>query len=159
VWRPSEANWYIIPSSTLDSPYREQWGNTGDVPVPGDYDGDGYQDLAVWTPSTGNWNALMSSSSNSSFLQQWGLPGDVPVVGDYDADGLTDFVVWRPTNQSAYLLVSSQQPNFSVNPLGLAGNSLIYNQPDLAAAVPNSQTVERKALIKKNAWRKGSAAE
>jgi hypothetical protein len=30
-------------------------GGAGDVLVPGDYDADGVDDLAVWRPSTGTW--------------------------------------------------------------------------------------------------------
>jgi hypothetical protein len=58
-----------------------QWGLSGDVPVPGDYDGDGKTDLAVWRPSTGTWSFLRSSTDfTTSASYQWGLPGDVPIL-------------------------------------------------------------------------------
>ena len=48
-----------------------------DVPVPGDYDGDGKTDVAVWRPNEGNWYARRSS--NGTMLQaQMGQDGDVP---------------------------------------------------------------------------------
>ena len=38
VWRPSEGNWYVINSST-GAIMVQQWGMSGDIPVPGNYDG------------------------------------------------------------------------------------------------------------------------
>ena len=54
VWRPKGGIWYIVPSSTA-KPTATQWGESNDIPVPGDYDGDGITDLAMWRPRNGNW--------------------------------------------------------------------------------------------------------
>ncbi len=69
------------------------WGTAGDVPVPGDYDGDGITDLAVFRPSTGQW--FVNWSSGGTVVTQWGTSGDIPVTGDQDGDGKNDFIVWR----------------------------------------------------------------
>ena len=46
----SSGTWYILKSSdsTLSA---LQWGLSGDIPVPGDYDGDGKTDIAVFRPA------------------------------------------------------------------------------------------------------------
>ena len=41
VFRPSTGQWFIIPSSNPGSPIIQSWGLNGDIPVRGDYDGDG----------------------------------------------------------------------------------------------------------------------
>ena len=66
---------------------------TGDIAVPGDYDGDGRIDFAVWR--SGTW-WVRQSSDNGVVSRLWGQVGDVPVPGHFDSDAMTDMAVWRP---------------------------------------------------------------
>jgi hypothetical protein len=89
VWRPSTGEWYVR-NSTQGYP---AWGQVGDVPVPGDYDGNRRTDIAVYRVSTGVWYVRDSTQPHPA----WGITGDVPVPGDYDGNGTTDMAVYRPT--------------------------------------------------------------
>jgi hypothetical protein len=70
------------------------WGTTGDVPVRGDFDGDGLMDVAVFRPSNNVWYIRQSSNSQINYVN-WGLSTDKLVPGDYDGDGMTDPAVFR----------------------------------------------------------------
>jgi hypothetical protein len=105
VWRPDSGEWYLIYSSD-GSQHAQQWGQAGDIPVPGDFDGDGKTDFAVWRPGSGQWYVI-HSSDGTQHSQQWGQAGDVPVPDDYDNDGKTDFAVWRPGSGEWYVIFSS----------------------------------------------------
>ena len=94
VWRPGNGTWYVKPSSG-EASWTMQWGQSGDIPVPGDYDGDGETDLAVFRPGNGMWY-ILPSASGALYEAQWGDRNFVPVPGDYDGDGKTDLALYGP---------------------------------------------------------------
>ena len=65
--------------------------------MPGDYDGDGIDNLAIFRPSNGNWYI------EGIGRIVWGSPGDTPVPGDYDGDGTIDVGVLRTNNGKWYI--------------------------------------------------------
>jgi hypothetical protein len=99
-----QSAWYISKGSAQNFD-RIEWGLNGDIPVPGDYDGDKKTDVAVFRPSDTTWYIRLSSTG-ALRAQQWGQATDKPVVGDYDGDGKADVAVWRPTDGTWYILRS-----------------------------------------------------
>jgi hypothetical protein len=119
LWRASTGTWFWLLSSA-DYAYSSaggvQWGNNslGDVPLLGDFDGDGRSDPAVWRASSGTWFWLLSTrgyATNAAASRQWGnqAAGDTPIVGDLDGDGRTELTVWRASTGTWFWLSSSTQ--------------------------------------------------
>ena len=99
---------------------------SGDVPIGGDFDGDGRTDLTVYRPATGEWFIRYSSTGyamgSASGQFQWGLVGDIPLVEDFDGDGKTELTVYRPATGEWWIRYSSLGYNpVTVRPLPVGG--------------------------------------
>ncbi len=150
VWRENDTSGfpmlYIIPSSNTcplgwDGPYAiwggcgKQIGLTSDIPVSGDYDGDGKADPATWRKDdTSGFPMLYIIPSSSTCPSGWegpytgwggcgkqiGLTSDIPVSGDYDGDGKADLAVWRENDISGFPMLYII-PSSSTCPSGWEG--------------------------------------
>src|SRR5439155_1189570 len=96
---PLDSLWYA-PSSSGAGPFQIYFGATTDVPVAGDYDGDGKTDVAIYRPnvqgSTALWHAQLSGGG--TYDAYWGNQSDIPVPADYNGDRRADPVTFRPSN-------------------------------------------------------------
>jgi hypothetical protein len=110
VFRPGTKEWYTLQSS--NGTFTIKTTGTGDIAVPGDYDGDGKTDVATFTTSNGVWS-VQRSSDNIVQTTFWGVNGDKPVQGDYDGDGKTDIAIFRPSTGTWWVIRSSNSSNFA----------------------------------------------
>ncbi|MBL8182996.1 MAG: VCBS repeat-containing protein, partial [Blastocatellia bacterium] len=102
VFRPAEANWYIIKSSD-STVTTTNFGQSTDRITPSDFDGDGKTDIATFR--NGTWSILRSQLGITTV--GFGIAGDIPQPGDYDGDGKADPAIFRPSTGTWWWLSSS----------------------------------------------------
>jgi hypothetical protein len=119
IWRPSTYEWWIksagIPSTVVcggnATPPNCTWGQSGDIPMPGDYNGDGKADAAIYRPSSGDWYVrsldgtviCAPSGGPGGHCNLGGTFGDEAVPADYTGSGVTDLAVWDPGTGNWYI--------------------------------------------------------
>lgn len=81
------------------------YGNPGDIPFAGDWDGDGVDTPGLYRQSDGYVylrNSNTQGIADTSFF--FGNPGDVPVPGDFDGDGIDTVSLYRPSEARFYIV-------------------------------------------------------
>jgi hypothetical protein len=82
------------------------FGSQGDLPLAGDWNGDGRDSAGVYRPSNKTFylrNALNAGFADASVTLTYAAAGDLPLVGDWDCDGRDTAGVYRPSNATFYL--------------------------------------------------------
>lgn len=148
TWRSNNGNWSsknaVWNNSGNANAAVQQWGlgSLGDVPAPGDFDGDGKTDYAVYRTNSGVWYILRSSDSSWVSIS-FGITGDIAVPNDYDGGGTNDIAVFRPSDGNWYIRFSETQ-EFQTIHFGASGDKPVpadYDgdgKTDLAVYRPSS---------------------
>ncbi|MEA1928013.1 MAG: DUF6444 domain-containing protein [Candidatus Auribacterota bacterium] len=84
IFRPASGLWSIKDQGTV------YFGVADDIPLPGDYNGDGTGNIAVFLPKTGLW------SIKDRETVYFGGTDDIPVPADYNGDGEIEIAIFRP---------------------------------------------------------------
>ena len=116
IYRPSEARFYIINSLGSSgaglgaAAYSFLFGDLGDKPFVGDFDGDGIDEAGLHRESTGRVYfrySLTTGGADRDFI--FGDPGDLLLAGDWDGNGIDTPAIFRPSDGNWYLRLSNTQ--------------------------------------------------
>ena len=97
----------ILDSCTIDQCI-ENFGQSGDLPVVGNWDGAG-EKIGIFRPQSGEWlldlndNGTWDGSPVDRLFGPFGQFGDRPVVGDWDGTGVIRIGVFRPSTGQWFL--------------------------------------------------------
>ena len=130
IYRPENQTFYIMnklgdnESGLGAAEYSFIFGNPGDKPVVGDWDGDGVDEIGLHRESTGFFyyrNTLTTGVADGEMF--FGDPGDRFIAGDWGiVDGRETPGVFRPSNSTFYFRYNLTQGN--------ADAHYLWGQPD-----------------------------
>ena len=118
IYRPADGRFFVVNELGRNggglgaADYAFWFGNPGDNPFVGDFDGDGIDTIGLYRTSTGFAyfrNSLATGIADLSFF--YGDPGDKIVAGDWDGDGDDTVAVYRPSTGWFYVNFDNAQGN------------------------------------------------
>lgn len=145
----SSTGQFILTDSTGTTPSivrgvtKANFGTAGDLPISGDWDGDGKDSIAVYRPGTGETfftNDDMANASTLSvtinpgidFIAFLGIAEDLPFAGDWNGDGKDSLGLWRPSTTE--MILSDDNINLrAVFPFGQSTDQPIAGDWDALA--------------------------
>lgn len=140
VYRPSVTDFFLRNTNTTgNADITVNFSSAGDIPIAGDWDGDGDDEIGVFRPNTGQFILRKTNSSFCVFpicttiTLNFGQFGDLPVVGDWNGDGIDTVGVYRIINGSGNWLLSNS-PNVS-------GTTPVVDVPVFAFGLPGQLPV------------------
>ena len=99
----TQGRWHLMERDGSTTSF--YFGNPGDSPFMGDWDGDGVDTPGLYRASDGFVylrNSNTQGVADISFF--FGNPGDMPVAGDFNGNGFDTVSVYRPSNQTFYII-------------------------------------------------------
>ncbi|GMQ85787.1 MAG: hypothetical protein BMS9Abin07_1355 [Acidimicrobiia bacterium] len=118
VYRPSEGRVYVINELGANggglgvAELSYYFGNPGDQPFVGDFDGDGMDTIGLHRASTGLVyfrNSHTQGNADDEFI--FGNPGDRLFASDWNGDGTDSPALFRPGNTTVYFRFTNTQGN------------------------------------------------
>ena len=123
---PSQGIWHLYDDAggEVSSFF---FGNPGDYPFMGDWDGDGVETPGLYRQSDGFVYLRNSNTAGPADIQFFfGNPGDVPIAGDFNGNGFDTVSIYRPSNQTFYIINELGENNGG---LGAAEFSYVFGDP------------------------------
>jgi subtilisin family serine protease len=132
AWSEGEGVFHLRNSNSAGAPdhsFAYNFANANEIPLTGDWDGDGDDTIGLYQPVVGEWsegegmfhlrNANSSGETHHSFAYNWANPQEIPATGDWDGDGDDTIGLYQPQNGYWHLR------NF--NSSGAAQHSFTYS--------------------------------
>lgn len=112
VYRPDDRTFYLRNTPNGPVSVSVTTGNWGDLPIVGDWNGDGSDDIGLYRPSTREFFLYYEFDDPPTISVTIGDSGDIPVAGDWDGDGVCGVGVYRPSTRTFWLYNNPQgQPD------------------------------------------------
>jgi len=116
MYRQSDGYVYLRNSNTQGSAdIRFFFGDPGDIPLAGDFNGNGCDTVSIFRPSAARVFIINELGQNdgglgaADFTYLFGNPGDKPFVGDFDADRIDTVGLHRESTGLVYFRNSHTQ--------------------------------------------------
>ena len=117
TFRPSNGRWYLDSFGSKGKWNTCNWDRcaylkvyqAGDLPVTGDWDGNGTTQPGLFRPATGEWfldyngNRAWDGCNKDRCLSSFGTAADLPVSGDWNGTGTSKIGVFRPSTGDWFL--------------------------------------------------------